>query len=100
MGHRGESGRKAIRSHFLQLASHGSTHDGKLAPAGVIQIQEVLPVEYSSPIKRPRGGSAAGEQAGSHADLSDAVVVGSIQTLHAARTWKVAGRALQNAHHR
>jgi superfamily II DNA or RNA helicase len=31
---------------------------------------------------------AAREQAGSHADLSDAVVVGSIQTLHAARLQK------------
>jgi superfamily II DNA or RNA helicase len=36
-------------------------------------------------LKRAAGIVAAREQAGSHADLSDAVVVGSIQTLHVAR---------------
>jgi hypothetical protein len=42
-----------------EVKVHGSTQDGKLAPTGVIQIHGVLPVEYSSPIKRPQGGSAA-----------------------------------------
>jgi hypothetical protein len=36
-------------------------------------------------LKRAAGIVAAREQAGSHADLSDGVVVGSIQTLHVAR---------------
>jgi hypothetical protein len=44
---------------FLACIDQGSTHDGKLAPAGVIQIHEVLPVDHSSPMKRPRAGRAA-----------------------------------------
>jgi hypothetical protein len=44
---------------LLAFSLQGSTHEGKFAPAGVIQIHDVLPVEYSSPIKRPRGGRAA-----------------------------------------
>src|SRR5262245_48893735 len=38
---------------------HGSTQEAKLTPAGFIQIQLVLPVDHSSPMKRPRAGSAA-----------------------------------------
>jgi thiamine pyrophosphate-dependent acetolactate synthase large subunit-like protein len=38
---------------FLSQHLLGSTQDKKLAPAGVIQIHDVLPVDHSSPIKRP-----------------------------------------------
>jgi hypothetical protein len=41
------------------LVYHGSTHEGKFAPAGCIQIQLVVPVDHSSPMNRPWLGSAA-----------------------------------------
>src|SRR5262249_23661402 len=47
------------RMKMWPIVSQGSTHEGKFAPAGVIQIHEVLPVEYSSPIKRPWTGRFA-----------------------------------------
>jgi hypothetical protein len=37
----------------------GSTHEATFVPAGVIQTHDVLPVEYSSPMKCPWSGSAA-----------------------------------------
>jgi Type III restriction enzyme, res subunit len=54
-------------------------------PALFLAHRDELLDQAIDKLKRAAGIVAAREQAGSHADLSDAVVVGSIQTLHVAR---------------
>src|SRR6266478_3913956 len=54
-------------------------------PALFLAHRDELLGQAIDKLKRAAGIVAAREQAGSHADLSDAVVVGSIQALHVAR---------------
>ena len=51
-------------------------------PALFLAHRDELLCQAIDKLKRATGIVGAREQAGSHADLSDAVVVGSIQTLH------------------